>query len=49
MDRVDARAAERLASGLAHAGLNVTSVRPIASSLEDVFIARLHQFHGATA
>jgi ABC-2 type transport system ATP-binding protein len=49
MDRVDANAGERLASALAQAGLSVTSVRPIASSLEDVFIARLHQLHGATA
>jgi ABC-2 type transport system ATP-binding protein len=49
MDRVDANAGERLASALAQAGLSITSVRPIASSLEDVFIARLHQLHGATA
>jgi ABC-2 type transport system ATP-binding protein len=49
MDRVDANAGERLASALAQAGLSVTSVRPIASSLEDVFIARLHQLQGATA
>jgi ABC-2 type transport system ATP-binding protein len=49
MDSADANATERLASALAHAGLHVTSVRPIASSLEDVFIARLHQLDGATA
>jgi ABC-2 type transport system ATP-binding protein len=49
MDREEANADERLAAALAQAGLSVTSVRPIASSLEDVFIARLHQLHGATA
>ena len=49
IDRVDANEGERLASALAQAGLTVTSARPIASSLEDVFIARLHQLHGATA
>jgi ABC-2 type transport system ATP-binding protein len=49
MDRVEAGAGERIASALAQAGLVVTSVRPIASSLEDVFIARLHQLHGAQA
>ena len=49
MDRVDPQAGERLASALAQAGLSVTSVRPVASSLEDVFIARLHQLHGTPA
>jgi ABC-2 type transport system ATP-binding protein len=49
MDREEANAGERLSAALAQAGLSVTSVRPIASSLEDVFIARLHQLHGATA
>ena len=49
MDRVDPQAGERLASALAQAGLSVTSVRPIATSLEDVFIARLHQLHGTPA
>ena len=49
MDRVDPQAGERLASALAQAGLRVTSVRPIATSLEDVFIARLHQLHGTPA
>ena len=49
MDRVDPRAGERLASALAQAGLRVISIRPIASSLEDVFIARLHQLHGTPA
>jgi ABC-2 type transport system ATP-binding protein len=49
MDRVDANEGERLASALVQAGLTVTSIRPIASSLEDVFIARLHQVDGATA
>ena len=47
VDRADARAGERLSSRLADAGLTVTSVRPLAASLEDVFIARLHQLHGA--
>jgi ABC-2 type transport system ATP-binding protein len=36
-------AADLLASRAAAAGLPVTSVRPIATSLEDVFIARLHE------
>jgi ABC-2 type transport system ATP-binding protein len=47
MDRADAGAADLLASALARAGLTVASVRPLAASLEDVFIARLHQLHGA--
>jgi len=46
MDRGDAAAADLLASSLAPAGLTVASVRPLAASLEDVFIARLHQLHG---
>ncbi len=46
IDGVDAAAGERLAAALAQAGLGVTSIRPIASSLEDVFIARLHQRQG---
>ena len=37
----DEQAAERVASALRSAGLAVESVRPIAMSLEDVFIARL--------
>jgi ABC-2 type transport system ATP-binding protein len=37
----DDKAAERVASALGSAGLAVESVRPIATSLEDVFIARL--------
>ena len=49
MDRADPAAADRLASHLAQAHFTVTSVRPIATSLEDVFIARLHQLHGATS
>jgi drug efflux transport system ATP-binding protein len=49
MDRAETGGGERIASALAEAGLVVTSVRPIASSLEDVFIARLHQLHGAQA
>jgi ABC-2 type transport system ATP-binding protein len=40
--RDTAAAAEALSSPLVGAGLRVTSVRPIATSLEDVFIARLH-------
>jgi hypothetical protein len=40
-------AAARLSSDAAGAGLEVTSVRPIATSLEDVFIARLHDHDGA--
>ena len=47
IDGVDAAAGERLAAALAQAGLGITSIRPIASSLEDVFIARLHQRQGA--
>jgi ABC-2 type transport system ATP-binding protein len=46
MDRGDAAAADLLASTLARAGLTVAGVRPLAASLEDVFIARLHQLHG---
>jgi ABC-2 type transport system ATP-binding protein len=48
MDRAAASAGDRLASALAASGLTVASVRPLAASLEDVFIARLHQLHGAT-
>jgi drug efflux transport system ATP-binding protein len=47
MDRGDTAAADLLASSLAGGGLTVASVRPLAVSLEDVFIARLHQLHGA--
>ena len=36
-------AADTLAARATEAGLDVTSVRPIATSLEDVFIARLHE------
>ena len=39
--RSDEKLAERIASALQAAGLTVESVRPIATSLEDVFIARL--------
>ena len=42
MGSAEAGAADRLRSILAQANLTVTSVRPIATSLEDVFIARLH-------
>ena len=49
MERADEKAADVLASGLAQAGVAVTSVRPLAASLEDVFIARLHQLNGATS
>jgi len=43
MDRPGADAARLLASRLAASGLGQASVRPIATSLEDVFIARLHE------
>ena len=49
MDRADAAAADRLTAALAAAGLTAASVRPMAASLEDVFIARLHQLNGATS
>jgi ABC-2 type transport system ATP-binding protein len=39
----DAAVGDLLASTLAGAGLTVAGVRPLAASLEDVFIARLHQ------
>ena len=48
MDRADQTAADLLGSRLAQAAVAVTSVRPLAASLEDVFIARLHQRNGAT-
>ncbi len=48
MDSAEGAAADRLTSLLVQAHVAVTSVRPIATSLEDVFIARLHQLHGAT-
>jgi len=41
LDRADASAPDALASQLEGAGLAVASVRPIPTSLEDVFIARL--------
>ena len=41
--RDDEAAADALSSPFTQAGLRVTSVRPIATSLEDVFIARLHK------
>jgi ABC-2 type transport system ATP-binding protein len=43
MARADSAAADRLARHLAEAGVTVTSIRPLAASLEDVFIARLHE------
>ena len=49
MDRADDKAADLLASRLAQAAVAVTSVRPLTASLEDVFIARLHQLNGATS
>ena len=49
MERGDAAAADLLTSSLARAGLAAASVRPLAASLEDVFIARLHQLHGTPA
>jgi ABC-2 type transport system ATP-binding protein len=48
MDRADA-VADALAAALARAGLSAATVRPLAASLEDVFIARLHQLHGTAA
>ena len=49
MDAAEAQAGGRIAAVLEQAGLGVTSIRPIASSLEDVFIARLHQQQGTPA
>jgi ABC-2 type transport system ATP-binding protein len=46
-DDAGADAADALSSQARAAGLAVTSVRPIATSLEDVFIARLHDSDGA--
>jgi ABC-2 type transport system ATP-binding protein len=43
MDRAGAEAAQLLSSRLTAAGLEAASVRPITTSLEDVFIARLHE------
>jgi ABC-2 type transport system ATP-binding protein len=43
MVRSDEHAAERIGSSLQAAGLGVESVRPIPTSLEDVFIARLSE------
>ncbi len=43
LDRSGAGTADSLIARAAEAGLAVTSVRPIATSLEDVFIARLHE------
>jgi ABC-2 type transport system ATP-binding protein len=43
MDRSGADAAGELIARAAEAGLGVTNIRPIATSLEDVFIARLHE------
>jgi len=48
MDRADA-AADTLAAALTRAGLAAAGVRPLAASLEDVFIARLHQLHGTAS
>jgi drug efflux transport system ATP-binding protein len=50
MDRASAEASQLLSSRLAAAGLSIASVRPIATSLEDVFIAKLHEeTHESTA
>ena len=49
MERGNGAAADLLTSSLARAGLEAASVRPLAASLEDVFIARLHQLHGTPA
>jgi ABC-2 type transport system ATP-binding protein len=46
LDRTDENGADLLASKLTGAGLAVTSVRPIPTSLEDVFIARLGESAG---
>jgi ABC-2 type transport system ATP-binding protein len=43
LDREDAAAVEVLTKRLTDAGIQVTGVRPIATSLEDVFIARLQE------
>jgi ABC-2 type transport system ATP-binding protein len=43
LDREDATAVEMLTRRLTDAGIQVTSARPIATSLEDVFIARLQE------
>jgi ABC-2 type transport system ATP-binding protein len=43
LDREDGAAVAALTTRLTDAGVLVTSVRPIATSLEDVFIARLHE------
>jgi ABC-2 type transport system ATP-binding protein len=48
MERADA-AVETLTGELSRAGLTASSVRPLTASLEDVFIARLHQLHGAAS
>jgi ABC-2 type transport system ATP-binding protein len=49
MDRAAADASNRLTAQLTAAGLEVIGVRPIATSLEDVFIAKLHEeTHAAT-
>jgi ABC-2 type transport system ATP-binding protein len=48
IDRPDA-SADILASELTRAGLAGARVRPLAASLEDVFIARLHQLHGTAS
>jgi ABC-2 type transport system ATP-binding protein len=43
VERADERTSERLASRLREAGMVVEGVRPIAMSLEDVFVARLSE------
>src|SRR5438067_9973356 len=43
MDRAERDAASLIASHLAQAGLEATGIRPTATSLEDVFIARLNE------
>lgn len=43
MLHADAHSAAALAARLSEAGMHVASIRPIATSLEDVFIARLHE------
>jgi ABC-2 type transport system ATP-binding protein len=49
ISEADDASGERFRSQLATAGLSMTAVRPLAASLEDVFIARLRQLHGAAS
>jgi ABC-2 type transport system ATP-binding protein len=49
MDRADGAAAVRLEEQLLAAGVTASSIRPLAASLEDVFITRLRQLQGASS